>query len=53
VNSGENQLFLGPVAKWHVASNIDLNAGVLIPVSQNVATPEANAIVTAGIAIKF
>ncbi len=53
VNSGENQLFLGPVANWHVASNIDLNAGVLVPVSQDVATPEADAIVTFGVGIKF
>jgi hypothetical protein len=53
VNSDENQLFLGPVANWHVASNIDLNAGVLVPVSQDVPTPEADAIVTFGIGIKF
>jgi hypothetical protein len=53
VNSGESQLFLGPVANWKVASSVDLNMGVLIPVSQNVDTPEANAIVTAGIGIKF
>jgi hypothetical protein len=53
VNSGESQLFLGPVANWTVASSVDLNMGVLIPVSQNVDTPEANAIVTAGIGIKF
>jgi hypothetical protein len=53
VNSGENQLFLGPTAKWNLASNIDLNAKVLVPVSQDVVTPEANAVFTAGIGIKF
>lgn len=53
VNSGENQLFLGPTAKWNLASNIDLNAKVLIPVSQDVVTPEADAVFTAGIGIKF
>jgi hypothetical protein len=53
VNSGENQIFLGPVASWNVASNVDLNAKVLIPVSQDVVTPEADAVFTAGIGIKF
>jgi hypothetical protein len=53
VNSGENQLFLGPTVKWNLASNIDLNAKVLVPVSQDVVTPEADAVFTAGIGIKF
>lgn len=53
VNSNENQIFLGPVASWNVASNVDLNAKVLIPVTQNVVTPEADAVFTAGIGIKF
>jgi hypothetical protein len=53
VNSGEAQLFLGPTVKWDVASNVDLNLGVAIPVYQDVVTPEANAIVTAGLGIKF
>jgi len=53
VNSGEAQLFLGPTVNWSVASNVDLNMGVGIPVYQDVVTPEANAIVTAGLGIKF
>jgi hypothetical protein len=53
VNSGEAQLFLGPTVNWNVASNVDLNMGVGIPVYQDVVTPEANAIVTAGLGIKF
>jgi hypothetical protein len=53
VNVGEYQLFLGPVASWAVASNVSLNASVLIPVAQEVVTAEANAVVKAGIDIKF
>lgn len=53
VNSGEAQLFLGPTVNWSVASNVNLNMGVGIPVYQDVITPEANAIVTAGLGIKF
>jgi hypothetical protein len=53
VNSGEAQLFLGPTVKWSAASNVDLSMGVGIPVYQDVVTPEANAIVTAGLGIKF
>jgi len=53
VDSGEAQLFLGPTVNWNVASNVDLNMGVGIPVYQDVVTPEANAIVTAGLVVKF
>lgn len=53
VQSGEKQLFLGPTVNWTVASNVDLSMGVGIPVYQDVITPEANAIVTAGLGIKF
>jgi hypothetical protein len=53
VNSGEKQLFLGPTVNWTVASNVDMNLGVAIPVYQEVVTPEANAVVTAGVGIKF
>lgn len=53
VNSGEYQLFLGPVAKWEVAKNVDIGATVLLPVAQQVTTPEANAVIKAGIGIKF
>jgi hypothetical protein len=53
VNNGEYQLFLGPVAKWNVASNVDIGATILLPVAQQVSTPEANAVVKAGIGIKF
>jgi hypothetical protein len=53
VNAGETQLFLGPVAKWGVASNVDLKASVLLPVYQDVSTPEANALISAGLSIKF
>jgi len=53
VNSGEYQLFLGPVASWEAASNVSFDAKVLIPVSQQVNTYESNAFVKAGIAVKF
>lgn len=53
VNSGEYQLFLGPVAKWNVAKNVDIGATVLLPVAQQVSTPEANTVIKAGIGIKF
>lgn len=53
VNSGEAQLFLGPTVKWNAASNVNLSLGVGIPVYQDVTTPEANAVVTAGLGIKF
>ncbi len=53
VNSGENQIFLGPVASWNVASNVDLSAKVLIPVTQNVFTPESDVAFTGGLTIKF
>jgi hypothetical protein len=53
VNVDEYQLFLGPVAKWDVASNVNLNAAVLIPVTQQVSTQEADVVVKAGIGIKF
>ena len=53
VTTGEKQLFLGPTAKWRIASNLDLNLGVGIPVYQDVSTPESNAVVTAGFGIKF
>lgn len=53
VQSGEKQLFLGPVVNWNVSSDVDLNLGVAIPVYQDVVTPEANAVVTAGVGIKF
>lgn len=53
VNSGEYQLFLGPVASWVVASNVAFDASVLIPVAQEVVTAESNVFVKAGINIKF
>lgn len=53
VDTGEKQLFLGPTAKWSVASNVDLSIGIGIPVYQDVMTAESNAIVTAGFGIKF
>lgn len=53
VTNGEKQLFLGPTAKWDIASNLTLNLGVGIPVYQDVSTPESNAVVTAGFGIKF
>ena len=53
VTTGEKQLFLGPTVKWNIASNLDLNLGVGIPVYQDVATPESNAVVNFGLGIKF
>ncbi len=53
VNAGEAQLFLGPTAKWQITNSIDLGASVLVPVYQNVSTPEANVFFTAGLSIKF
>jgi hypothetical protein len=53
VNSGEYQLFLGPVAKWEVAKNVDIGATILLPVAQQVTTAEANTVIKAGIGIKF
>ena len=53
VNVDEYQLFLGPVAKWDVASNVNLNAAVLVPVTQQVSTQEADVVVKAGLGIKF
>ena len=53
VNTVGKQLFLGPVAEWNIANNINLSMGVLIPVYQDVATPEADVVITAGIGIKF
>jgi hypothetical protein len=53
VSNGEYQLFLGPVCKWNVASNVDIGMTVLLPVVQEVSTSEANAVVKAGIGIKF
>lgn len=53
IDSGEKQLFLGPTVNWAVASNVNMNLGVGIPVYQDVVTPEANAVVTAGLGIKF
>jgi hypothetical protein len=45
-------LFLGPVAKWD-AGSFDLSASVLLPVYQDVSTPEADVFVTAGIGFEF
>ena len=53
VNSGEYQLFLGPVASWEVASNVSFDAAILIPVAQQVTSAESNAFVKAGIEVKF
>ena len=53
VNTVGKQLFLGPVAEWNIANNINLSMGVLIPVYQDVATHEADVVITAGIGIKF
>jgi hypothetical protein len=52
VDAGEAQLFLGPVAKWD-AGSFDLSASVLLPVYQDVSTPEADVFVTAGIGFEF
>lgn len=53
VNSGEAQLFVGPKVDWKVSSDVNMNLGVGIPVYQDVVTPEANAVVTAGLVVKF
>ena len=49
VNAGETQLFLGPTAKWDISSNVSLNGSVLLPVYQDVSTPEANVLIGAGL----
>jgi len=53
VNAGEAQLFLGPTAKWDISSNVSVNGSVLVPVYQDVSTPEANVLIGAGLSIKF
>lgn len=53
VNTGEYQLFLGPVASWKAASNVSFDAAVLVPVTQQVTTAESNVFVKAGVGIKF
>lgn len=53
VNAGETQLFLGPTAKWDISSDVSLNGSVLLPVYQDVSTPEANVLIGAGLTIKF
>ena len=51
---GSNVAFLGPKAVWNVANNVDVNAGVGIPVWQDVAVGSENSLnVTLGLGIKF
>jgi hypothetical protein len=53
VDSSEYQLLLGPSTKWHVTKNININAGVLLPISQSVNGSDNDYVVTAGVGIEF
>ena len=53
VGSEENQLFVGPAARWDVTSNISLDAVVEFPLTQDIAAPETDMIVSVGLGIKF
>lgn len=53
VNDNAAQVFVGPTVSWKAGRNVDLTASLLLPLYQDVATPEANAVFVAGLGLKF
>lgn len=52
VGSGDSQVFFGPETKWNVGG-FDLHASLLLPVHQDVSTPESEMLLTAGFGFEF
>lgn len=52
VDSGDAQVFLGPEAKWELWG-LDLHASLLLPIHQDVSTPESEMLLTAGFGFEF